>query len=142
MSVSQILAQKGRSIISAKPEDTLADVATLLAENKIGAVLVLDDNKDICGITSERDIVRLVASQGAIALGKPVSDCMTNKVTYCEDSDSINTAMEKMTSGRFRHLPVLKNGSLVGLISIGDVVKRKIEEVERDSEELKRYIAS
>ena len=142
MSVSEILASKGHTIISAKPEDTLVHVAEILAEHKIGAVLVLDKNQEICGITSERDIVRLVAKQGADALEKPVSDCMTNKVIYCEESDSINAAMEKMTSGRFRHLPVMKDGKLAGLISIGDVVKRKIEEIERDSEELKRYIAS
>ena len=142
MSVSEILANKGHAIITAKPADTLGQVAGILAEHKIGAVLVLDDKQEICGITSERDIVRLVAKQGAKALDKPVSDCMTNKVIYCEESDSINAAMEKMTSGRFRHLPVMKDGKLAGLISIGDVVKRKIEEIERDSEELKRYIAS
>ncbi|MEE9315377.1 MAG: CBS domain-containing protein [Rhizobiaceae bacterium] len=142
MSVAEILANKGHDVITAKASDTLETVSKTLAEKKIGAVMVLKDNGDVCGISSERDIVRLIAKHGASALGKNISDCMTKNIISCDESDSINQAMEKMTQGRFRHLPIMKNGKLVGIISIGDVVKRKIEQVERDAEELKRYIAT
>ena len=142
MSVSEILSGKGRAVITARPEDALHDVSKILAEKKIGAIVVRDDKEEVCGITSERDIVRQIARGGADALQDPVSKCMTRDVIFCTESDTINEVMEKMTQGRFRHLPVMNNGRLVGIISIGDVVKRKIEQVERDAEELKRYIAS
>lgn len=142
MLISNVLAQKGHEIISAKGSDTLATVAQILADNKIGALMILDDDGGVRGITSERDIVRQIAASGASALDQPVADCMTSQVIVCEESDSVNDAMEKMSSGRFRHLPVMKDGKLTGIVSIGDVVQRKIEEIERDSEELKRYIAS
>ncbi|MEE9376169.1 MAG: CBS domain-containing protein [Rhizobiaceae bacterium] len=142
MSVAEILAQKGNDVITADSGDTLEAVSIILAEKKIGAVMVVDKKDDVCGICSERDIVRLIAKDGSAALGKKISDCMTKKIISCEESDTINQAMEKMTEGRFRHLPIMKNGKLVGIISIGDVVKRKIEQVERDAEELKRYIAT
>ena len=142
MSVAEILAQKGNDVITAKADDTLEAVSQILATKKIGAVMVLDHGGEVCGISSERDIVRLIAKHGAKALDKKISDCMTKNIISCEESDTINQAMEKMTEGRFRHLPIMKNGKLVGIISIGDVVKRKIEQVERDAEELKRYIAT
>ncbi len=142
MSVAEILASKGHAVVTVKPTDTLEDVSTILAKNKIGAVMVLDNNGDVCGISSERDIVRLIAENGADALEKSISQCMTKKIVSCEETATINQAMEQMTEGRFRHLPVMKKGKLLGIISIGDVVKRKIEQVERDAEELKRYIAS
>ena len=142
MSVTEILASKGHSVITVKPTDSLEDISKILAKNKIGAVMVLKDNGEVCGISSERDIVRLVAENGASALEKPVSECMTKNIISCEENATIDQAMEQMTNGRFRHLPVMKDGKLLGIISIGDVVKRKIEQTERDAEELKRYIAS
>ncbi len=142
MSVALILNNKGRNIISAHSDDSLQDIAETLSGNKIGAVMVLDKNENPKGIISERDIVRQIARDGAKALSMPASKCMTVKIISCEESETIDQAMEKMTTGRFRHLPVMKDGQLVGIISIGDVVKLKIEMAERDAEDLKRYIAS
>ncbi len=141
MSVSEILSGKGDDVITVTPETVLVDVAKILAKHKIGA-LVAKDASQVCGIVSERDIVRHVASDGAAALQHTVGQCMTKAVISCTRADTIDTVMEKMTAGRFRHLPVIENGELLGIISIGDVVKRKIEQAERDAEDLKRYIAS
>lgn len=142
MSVVEILNEKGHDVITAKAGDSVESVSQILAEKKIGAVMIIGGDGDVCGICSERDIVRLIAKHGASALNKNISDCMTKNIIFSEEADSINTVMEKMSEGRFRHLPIMKNNKLVGIISIGDVVKRKIEQVERDAEELKRYIAT
>lgn len=141
MSVSAILESKGNNVITAKPSATIQDIAETLATNKIGAVIIVDDNEKVCGIASERDVVREVAKIGPKSLGQAISVCMTKSVVFCEDSDTIDLVMEKMTKGRFRHVPVITNGELQGIISIGDVVKARIEQVERDSEDMKRYIA-
>lgn len=141
MSVSTILAQKGNDVVTIASQSTLADAVDVLAMRKIGAVVVLDKDKSVCGILSERDIVRQIAEVGAEALEGTVSHCMTSKVVSCDTSETIDGLMEKMTAGRFRHLPVIEDGKLVGLISIGDVVKLKIEQAERDADEMKRYIA-
>jgi len=141
MSVADILGAKGREVVTTKADVTLEEASKILSHNKVGATVVLDGNENICGIISERDIVRQVAKSGADALNQPVSTCMTQKVISCVGSDSIDTVMGKMTAGRFRHLPVIENGKLTGIISIGDVVKRKIEQAERDAEDLKQYIA-
>lgn len=140
MSVAQILAEKGRDVVTAGADSTLMAVADLLAKRKIGAAVILDGER-ICGIASERDIIRELASGGIKALDQPISSCMTQKVVACHEDDSVDDVMEKMTRGRFRHMPVTEKGKLVGLVSIGDVVKRKIEQAERDAEEMKRYIA-
>jgi CBS domain-containing protein len=141
MSVSEILGGKGGEVITSTPETSLVDVATVLAKHKIGALVVKDGGK-VCGIVSERDLVRHIAQDGSDALQHTISQCMTKSVISCKRSDTIDLVMEKMTTGRFRHLPVIEGGELLGIISIGDVVKRKIEQTERDAEELKRYIAS
>ena len=141
MSVAAILSSKGRDVVTAKPQATILDISTLLFEKKIGAVVVLTTDGSVCGIASERDVVRQIAKMGNEALNKPVSVCMTHNVISCSEDDSIDAVMEKMSSGRFRHIPVITNGKLAGIVSIGDVVKRKIEQTERDAEELKRYIA-
>ena len=141
MSVSEILSGKGDKVITVTPDTHLVEVARTLAKHKIGA-LVVKDGDAVCGIVSERDIVRHIAGDGADALQHTVADCMTKSVISCSRADTIDTVMEKMTAGRFRHLPVIEFGDLHGIISIGDVVKRKIEMAERDAEELKRYIAS
>ena len=144
MSVSEILGSKGGNapqVITTQPDAALQDVAELLAKHKIGALVVLDGSQ-VCGILSERDIVRQIARDKAEALSQTVSQCMTKAVISCTRSDTIDLVMEKMTGGRFRHLPVIEDGKLEGIISIGDVVKRKIEQAERDAEDLKRYIAS
>ena len=140
MSVSEILSRKGSNTITTNGNASIGEVANLLSSRKIGAIVVLDDDK-VCGIISERDVVRQVAEQGAEALDAPISTCMTQRVVSCEPGDSINSLMEKMTTGKFRHLPVIDNGSLVGIVSIGDVVKMKIEQAEHEAEEMKRCIA-
>ncbi len=141
MAVSDILAGKGREVITANRQSTIQEVADLLATNKIGAVIVLDSKDAVCGIVSERDVVREVSKNGADALSRPVTGCMTKDVISCDDDENIDSLMEKMTTGKFRHIPVINNGKLAGIISIGDVVKRKIELAEREAEDMKRYIA-
>ena len=141
MSVGEILSGKGNDVFTVDPEATVAEIASTLAKHKIGALVVLNKGS-VCGIVSERDLVRHLAQDGHQALDDAVAKCMTSSVISCERADTIDTVMEKMTAGRFRHLPVIEDGELLGIISIGDVVKRKIEQAERDAEELKRYIAS
>jgi len=140
MAVSEILAEKGGNVITVSQQTTLKEAATILANNKIGALIVVAANEKVCGILSERDIVRDIANSGANALKQTVSECMTHRVVSCSSDDVIDVLMEKMTAGKFRHLPVIDNGILKGIVSIGDVVKRKIEQAERDAEEMKRYI--
>jgi CBS domain-containing protein len=141
MTVKQILDQKGRDVVTVSPAMGTEEAVRFLADNKIGAVIVTGPGGKIAGILSERDIVRAVAAKGANALSAPISSIMTSKVTTCGEDHTINQVMELMTNGRFRHLPVEKDGALVGVISIGDVVRRRIEDVEREAEEIKAYIA-
>lgn len=142
MTVKAILDQKGREVITVTPGISLSDANAKLAEYKIGAVVVVDDANRICGILSERDIVRALAAKGPGAMSGPVSSAMTPNVKVCSESHSVNQLMEMMTQGRFRHLPVEVDGKLGGLVSIGDVVRMRIEQVEREAEEIKAYIAS
>ena len=142
MTVKAILQSKGHDVLTIGPDETLADAVRLLAERKIGALVITDSGRRIAGILSERDIVRIIAREGANALTQAVRNAMTTKVSICNESSSVNEVMEIMTRGRFRHLPVEKNGQLDGIISIGDVVKRRIEDVEREAEEIKQYIAT
>jgi len=141
MTVKQILDQKGHDVVTVSPTMGTEEAVRFLADNKIGAVVVTGAGGKIAGILSERDIVRAVGSKGAAALGMPISSIMTSKVTTCGQSHTINQVMELMTNGRFRHLPVEEDGKLIGIISIGDVVRRRIEDVEREAEEIKAYIA-
>jgi CBS domain-containing protein len=142
MTVKLILERKGYDVFSTTPETKLADAIVMLAKHKIGAIVVCDEKKAIKGILSERDVVRALAADGADALWKPISETMTMKVSVCSERHTINQVMEMMTRGRFRHLPVEKDGRLHGIVSIGDVVKLRIEEVERESEEIRTYIAT
>jgi CBS domain-containing protein len=142
MTVRSILERKGRDVVTVLPDQTLADAARLLAEHRIGAVVLVNADLSVLGILSERDIVRAIASEGSSALDKPVSAFMTSNVQVCSESATVNEVMQIMTEGRFRHLPVAKDGKLVGIVSIGDVVKRRMEEVEREAEEIRSYIAT
>jgi len=142
MNVKAILESKGRSVQTIGPSETLAAAIKSLADHKIGALVVTNGDRKIAGILSERDIVRVIAKHGHAALEQSVRQAMTAKVKSCNESHTINQVMEIMTKGRFRHLPVEKNGQLDGIISIGDVVKKRIEEVEREAEEIKQYIAT
>jgi CBS domain-containing protein len=141
MTVSRIINEKGRNVVTASPETTLAALTATLAEKRIGAIVVVEKGA-IRGIISERDIVRAIAKHGGDALMKPASEWMTARVMTCEPRDTINEVMQKMTSGRFRHLPVMENGKLAGIVSIGDVVKRRIEDVEREADQIREYIAT
>jgi CBS domain-containing protein len=141
MTVSAILDTKGHQIISVAPDAKLSVAVKLLSERRIGAVLVMsEDHMD--GILSERDIVRVIGERGAAALDETVASVMTRKVIHCKPSDTVAAIMEKMTSGKFRHLPVLDGDSIVGLISIGDIVKSRVAEFEHEQEALRDYIAT
>ena len=139
MTVRSILASKGHHIVSVEPELKLSDAVKLLAERRIGAVLVIKDQR-IEGILSERDVVRVLGERGGGALDEPVRNVRTRKVGGCGEKDTVAEIMERMTIGKFRHLPVMDGDSLVGLISIGDVVKWRVMEFEREQEALQEYI--
>jgi CBS domain-containing protein len=141
MSVANILAHKGRDVQTIQPHRTLAEAARILAERRIGAAVVTGADGAVLGILSERDIVRAVSEGGADGLNEPVSRRMTAKVMTCLESTSIETAMEMMTAGKFRHLPIVQDGRLSGIISIGDVVKRHIEKIEAETKAMRDYIA-
>lgn len=141
MSVSHILGIKGRNVFTVRPTDTVDIVAKLLGEKRIGAVVVTDDKGHIAGIVSERDVVKHIALDGGAVLKKLASDIMTRNVHTCQDGDSEQELMALMTTRRIRHLPVVKAGKLDGMISIGDVVKFRIEAIEREAEDMKAYIA-
>ncbi len=142
MFVRNVLQHKGHEIISVSPDNSLQEVAKTLRENKIGAVLVCDDPKRMCGVLSERDIIIAIAKHGASVLEGKVSDFMTEGVYTCALDDDMKTVMEQMTWRRVRHLPVIEEGKVVGVISIGDVVKQRIAETEAESEALMTYITT
>ena len=141
MLVSDILKAKGRDVITGSPGETLREIAALLSEHRIGAVLVVNPGGRVEGILSERDIVKAVAREGAKALELSASEVMTRRVVSCREGDTIDYLMERMTEGRFRHLPVIEAGALVGLVSIGDVVKRRLQTYEVETQAMREYIA-
>lgn len=142
MNVEKILTVKGDNVVTIEPTANLADAASLLSKHRIGAVVIVGAGGRLSGILSERDIVRAIAEHGAAALTMPVSQEMTRNVMTCVETDSVADIMEKMTTGKFRHLPVLRDGKMIGLVSIGDVVKHRVGEIERESEEMRDYIRS
>jgi CBS domain-containing protein len=139
MTVRAILDSKGHHIESVEPDGKLSAAVKTLSERKIGAVLVMSKGR-IEGILSERDIVRVLGERGAAVLDEPVSAVMTRKVVSCRQADTVAAIMEMMTLGKFRHLPVVEEGMVVGLISIGDVVKWRVKEFENEQEALRDYI--
>jgi len=146
MNVKTILAAKQRNlggdIICIEPTADLSAAVKCLASHRIGAVLVRGAGGRLAGILSERDIVRALAKQGSSALDLPVGQVMTREVETCGEEDTVAAIMERMTVGKFRHLPVLRNGELVGIISIGDVVKERVGEIEAEKEAMREYILS
>ena len=144
MNVKTILAAKARNlggdIICIEPTANLAAAAKLLSAHRIGAVLIRGAGGRLSGMLSERDIVRALSEHGADALALPVAQVMTRDVATCGEDDTVASIMERMTTGKFRHLPVVAQGRLTGLISIGDVVKERVEEIERESEAMRDYI--
>ena len=142
MLVAHILNEKGRDVVSIRPEATLQDAAAVLTRHRIGALIVRGEAGALMGIISERDIVRAVAELGQAGLAQPVSTRMTENVAVCDESGTIAEIMETMTRFRFRHLPVVRDGKVCGIISIGDVVKSRIYETTCEAEALKEYIAT
>jgi CBS domain-containing protein len=142
MTVASILSDKGREVVTTTAEKSVAEAAAILARRKIGALVVVDAGARIVGILSERDIVRVIAGKGAAALNEPIASIMTKGVVTCTAGETIDSVMGRMTRGRFRHLPVVANGRLDGIVSIGDVVKARIGQVEREADEMRAYIAT
>ncbi|HXQ17906.1 MAG TPA: CBS domain-containing protein [Caulobacteraceae bacterium] len=142
MLVSQILKQKGDMVFTASPTDSVAAVAALLVARRVGAMVVLDQDRDVAGIVSERDIVRIVAERGADGLTEPVTACMTKDVVFADPAETVDQLLERMTDRRIRHLPVCQEGRLIGIVSIGDLVKSKIAETVAEAETLKAYISA
>lgn len=142
MNVATILGEKGSNVFTASPDDSLLDVAKTLRKHGIGCIVLSDDSDGIAGIVSERDLVRAIAESGPEVLKSPVSKCMTREVVTCRKSDTIDTIMATMTDGRFRHMPVVENDKLIGVISIGDVVRLRIAEAELEAAAMRSYIAT
>lgn len=140
--IARILATKGHDVITAQPHRTLSEISEILAARRIGAVVITGANGDLLGILSERDIVRAIGQGGVHALDDPASSHMTiNVVTVTEDV-TLLAAVERMNAGRFRHMPIMKDGRLNGLISIGDVVKFRLAEIEQEQSAMREYIAT
>ena len=142
MTVETILAGKGSGVATIAPDRLLADAARLLAEKRIGAIVVSADGVAVLGIISERDIVRAVAANDGAALKDPIERHMTTKVVTCTRQAAINELMEIMTEQKFRHVPVVEDGRLAGIVSIGDIVKRRVAEIEAEQQSLREYIAT
>jgi CBS domain-containing protein len=140
MIVKSILSAKGGNVLSIEPTATLETAVRTLAEHRIGALLVLGTDRRVIGILSERDIVRVLAERGAGVLSQPLSQIMTRKVVTCTPSDTIGVIMERMTAGKFRHVPVIEQEQVIGIISIGDVVKYRLQEMEHEQAALRDYI--
>lgn len=140
MTVKHILSEKGGKVVTISPTASVADAAKVLAERRIGALIVTGAGDRVVGIVSERDIVRILAARGAAGLGLSLTDVMTRKVVTCEASATVGAIMEQMTAGKFRHVPVVDGEQLLGIISIGDVVKWRLQEMEREQAALRDYI--
>jgi len=143
MTVASILGHKsGTKLVSCEPSDSLEFLSQLLAEHRIGVIFIVDDNGALVGIVSERDIVRNMASDGAAMFNNTAADIMTRKVVTCLPSDTVTMLMGLMTENRIRHIPVVVDGNIEGVISIGDVVKARIAAAEREAAEMMQYISS
>jgi CBS domain-containing protein len=142
MNVEQLLSGKGHAVVSVEPHRTLAEAIRTLSEKRIGAVVVMGADGALVGILSERDIIRALGELGGGALESAVSRSMTAKVVTCRPQTSIDELMEIMTTGRFRHVPVIENGRVAGIVSIGDVVKHRVAAIEAESQAMRDYIAT
>ena len=142
MIIGNILKVKGRGVSTARPDDTVQEIANRLAQRKIGAIVIVGDGGVVSGIISERDLIRVIAQDGAKALQRPVSEVMTHNVVTCTEQTTVDEIMELMTQRRFRHLPVIDDGALVGIVSIGDVVKHHVAEVELEVSAMRGYFAT
>lgn len=140
MTVRAILSLKGSDVVTIKPTASLVTAAKVLAERRIGALVVTDTAERVAGILSERDIVRALAERGPDALHESLDQAMTRRVVTCTEAMTVSEVMERMTIGKFRHLPVVKLGRLVGIVSIGDVVKYRLATMQHESESMRDYI--
>ena len=140
MNVKNILARKGDEVFTIEPAATLATAMEILARRRIGALVITGADHRMVGIISERDIVRVLVERGTEMLQSPVSEIMTRKVVTCGQNETIAEIMGRMTAGKFRHVPVVEQGRLIGIVSIGDVVKARLEELEREQDALRDYI--
>ncbi len=140
MTVKAILSAKGGSVVTIDPNANVEAAAKVLAERRIGALVVTGAGERVVGIVSERDIVQALAGRGTAALAVPLTEVMTRKVATCTQSDTISSIMSRMTEGKFRHVPVVEQGRLVGIVSIGDVVKHRLQEMESEQAAMRDYI--
>jgi CBS domain-containing protein len=140
MIVKNILAAKRGDVVTIEPTANLAAAAKLLTERHIGAVVILGADHRVIGVLSERDIVRALADHGPTALSEPVSQVMSRDVKTCSEDDTIGDLMGHMTTGKFRHMPVVQQGKLIGIVSSGDVVKSRVEEIDHEAKALRDYI--
>ncbi len=138
--ISQILKDKGNRVVTIEPDATIAEVVDVLQRERIGAIVVMQEKEELVGIISERDVAHGLAEHGAELLAKRVADLMTRGVVTCTPESTVQEIMKEMTVRRFRHLPVVKDGALLGVISIGDVVKNRLEELETETTMLQEYI--
>lgn len=142
MNVAAILKLKGRAVATARADVTLLEISRRLAAKKIGAIVITTDSGAVAGIVSERDIIRAIGHGGGGALSTPVADVMTRNVVTCRESTTLDELMATMTAGRFRHIPVLDGGQLAGIVSIGDVVKHHVAEVEMEASAMRSYLTA
>lgn len=142
MSVEKILAGKGRDVVTVDRRETLTEAVATLAARRIGAAIVIDEDGTVIGILSERDVLRAVAEGGGGALGRHVADYMTADPVTCMPASTVDEVMAIMTRGKFRHVPVIESGRLAGVVSIGDMVKHRLAEVEAEHQALRDYIAT
>ncbi|KWT66841.1 Inosine-5'-monophosphate dehydrogenase [Hyphomicrobium sulfonivorans] len=142
MNIGQVLKAKGRTVATARPDATLLDIISKLTNKRIGAIVIVGDNGDVAGIVSERDVVRKLGERGADVLSEPVAKTMTTNVITCQEHTTLDELMEVMTQGRFRHVPVIEDGALVGIVSIGDIVKHHIAEVEMEVTAMRGYFVT
>ena len=141
MNVKSILERKGREVVTVLDAIRVEDAVRIMDESRIGAVVVLNDAGDVRGILSERDVMHRIGRDGVAALWGRVSECMTERLQTCSESDNVDKVLGVMTERRIRHLPVMRDGAMVGMISIGDLVKARIDEVERDVAVMMEYVA-
>lgn len=142
MNIGQILKAKGRAVATARPDATLLEISAKLAQKRIGAIVIVGDKGEVAGIISERDIIRRLGERGPSVLSEPVSQSMTANVISCHETSTLDELMEIMTQGRFRHVPVIEDNALVGIVSIGDVVKNHIAEVEMEVTAMRGYFVT
>ena len=141
MLIASVLRAKGAFVATIEPDRTVADLLDLLERHNVGALVVSDDRRVIAGIVSERDVARHISREGAELLGRPLSTIMTQRVRTCTPNDSVEDLMRVMTRERIRHVPVVDEGTLVGIVSIGDVVKSRVDELEGERDDLIKYIS-